>query len=114
MKAVQVLPIYKKGRRDDCDNYRGISLMEHNLKWLEHLILNRIQPFAENDPTDTILPKSQWGFRQDRSTIDAIMINRLLTHNTLMSRTYIYKCFIDLSKAYDRVDRPPFTMGVVE
>mgnify|MGYP000154880315 CR=1 FL=1 len=105
MKEVKVIPIYKSGSRDLCDNYRGISLMEHQLKWLERLILNRIHPFAEDDIADMI-PDSQWGFRKDRSAMDAIMINRLLTTSALSRSTHIYKCFVDLSKAYDRVDRP--------
>ena len=105
IKEVKVTPIYKSGSRDVCDNYRGISLMEHQLKWLERLILNRIQPFAENEINDMI-PDTQWGFGRDRSAVDAIMINRLLTTSALARSTHIYKCFVDLSKAYDRVDRP--------
>ena len=104
LKAVKVCPIFKKGSRNDCDNYRGISLMEHKMKWLERIILNRLQPYAESDPTGTMLPQTQWGFRKDRSAVDAIMINRLITNNAMVSKTHIYKCFIDSSKAYDRVD----------
>jgi len=106
MKEIKIIPIYKKGSRDDCDNYRGISLMEHKMKWLERMILNRLGPFAEKYDSGMVLPETQLGFRQDRSAVDAIMINRLLTNNALISMTHIYKCFIDLSKAYDRVDRP--------
>ena len=106
LKDIKVLPIFKKGSRDLCDNFRGISLMEHKMKWIERLILNRLQPFAEGAQMSAVLPDSQWGFRKDRSAVDAIMINRLITNSALSRNCHIYKCFVDLSKAYDRVDRP--------
>jgi len=34
------------------------------------------------------------------------MINRFKTNSALSRNSHIYKCFVDLSKAYDRVDRP--------
>ena len=88
MNKVKVTPIHKSGSKDLCDNYRGISLMEHQLKWLERVILNRIKPFAETNIAD-IISVTIWGFCRDRSAVDAIMINRLLPTSALSRSNHI-------------------------
>ena len=45
LRDVIITVLYKgKGLRDNCDSYRGISLMSHKEKLLERLILNRLKP----------------------------------------------------------------------
>jgi hypothetical protein len=51
------------------------------------------------------IPESQCGFLPGRSTVDAILVSRLLASNALERDIKLFKCFIDLTKAYDRVDR---------
>ena len=72
-------------------------------KALEKLILNRINKYLNSNPD--ILIETQYGFCADRSTTDAMFINRLVTASAKYRNTPIYKCFIDLTKAYDEVDR---------
>ena len=38
------MPVYKKGDRTDCSNYRGISLA---YKILSNIVLSRLTPYAE-------------------------------------------------------------------
>jgi hypothetical protein len=59
-------------------------------------------PYAE---ANKLMPESQHGFRPDRSTVDAIFVSRLLSSSSLEMQRPLYKCFVDLTKAYDKVDR---------
>ena len=65
-KDAIIVPIFKKGRRKECGNYRGISLLSTAGKILARIILNRI----EEKMCTLILPETQCGFRRNRSTID--------------------------------------------
>ena len=57
-----------KGSRKECDNYRGISLLSIAGKIMAHITLNRL-----NDKiTPHVLPETQCGFRNNRSTMDMV------------------------------------------
>ena len=51
-KETIIVPIYKKGDRDRCENYRGIALGNASYKILANIILEKIKPFIE---------KNYWG-----------------------------------------------------
>ena len=64
--------IFKKGRRNNPSNYRGISLLSNLGKVLSSGILNtRIVRWVEEK---FILSESQAGFRKGRSTVDHILV----------------------------------------
>ena len=52
-----------------------------------------------------VLPEEQRGFRPNRSTIDMMFVIRWLQELALRKRIPLYVCFIDLTKAYDSIDR---------
>ena len=60
-----MVPIYKKGDKTDCNNYRGISLLPPTYKILSNILLSRLIPYAEEVTED-----HQCGFRRNRSTTD--------------------------------------------
>ena len=66
-----IVPIYKKGDRTDCNNYRGISLLPTTYKVLSNILLSRLIPYAEE-----VIGDHQWGFRCNRSTTDHIFCIR--------------------------------------
>jgi len=66
-----IVPIYKKGDKTDCSNYRGISLLPTTYKILSHILLSRLIPYVEEVNGD-----HQCGFRCNRSTTDRIFCIR--------------------------------------
>jgi len=66
-----IVPIYKKGDKTDCANYRGISLLPNTYKILSNILLSRLIPYAEEVTVD-----HQCGFRRNRSITDHIFCIR--------------------------------------
>ena len=56
-----------------CQNYRTISLISHPSKVMLEILLNRLQPQAEE-----IIAEEQAGFRMGRSTTEQIFNLRVL------------------------------------
>lgn len=102
-KDVLLVILHKSGVKDVCDNYRGLSLINSMGKLLEKMIQVRLQNYANK--TENCIPTSQFGFMTGRSTVDAIYISRSISSSALEHGVPLYKCFVDLQKAYDRVDR---------
>ncbi|XP_038074903.1 uncharacterized protein LOC119742800 [Patiria miniata] len=66
MCDAKIVTLYKnKGDRNDCNNYRGISLLSTVGKVFTRVALIRLQLLAER-----VHPESQCGFRAARSTVD--------------------------------------------
>ena len=46
-KESVIVPIHKKGDKTECNNYRGISLLQTTYKILSNILLSRLIPYAE-------------------------------------------------------------------
>jgi hypothetical protein len=66
-----VLPVYKKGDKTDCSNYRSISLLSTTYKILSNILLSRLIPYTEE-----IIGDDQCGFQCNRSPTDHIFCIR--------------------------------------
>jgi hypothetical protein len=65
------LPIYKKGDKTDCNNYREISFLSTAYKILSNILLTRLTP-----QVNEIIGDHQCGFRRNRSNTDQIFYIR--------------------------------------
>jgi len=65
------VPIYRKGDKTDCSNYRFISLFPITYKILSNILLSRLTPYAEE-----ITRNHHCGFRRNRSATDVIFFIR--------------------------------------
>ena len=43
------VPLYKKGDKSDCGNYRGISFSPTTYKFLSNILLSRLTPYAKEN-----------------------------------------------------------------
>jgi len=103
-KDALIVHIFKrKGDRSVCDDHRGISLLSIPGKILARIILNRLSKHV-NDIG--ILPEGQCGFRAGRGTIDMLFTARQLQEKCREQQCDLFAVFVDLTKAFDSVDRP--------
>ena len=92
----------KKKDQTECGNYRDISLVAHAGKILLKTIARRLSEYRERVG---ILPEEQSGFRPNRSTADVMLVICRLQELARKKKIPPYVGFIDLTKAYDSVDR---------
>ena len=92
------IPLPKSPKAVRCEDHRTISLISHTAKIVLNLIKTRIAPIIEQQLSD-----SQYGFRTGRGTRDAICQLRIMMERCLEMQKTLYICFIDYTKAFDRV-----------
>ena len=77
---------------------QNTSLIRHPSKVRLKIILNRLQPQAEE-----IIAEDQASFRAGRSTTEQIFNLRILCEKYLQHQLNLYYVFIDFKKAFDMV-----------
>ena len=92
------MPLPKSSKAVRCENHRTISLISHTAKVVLDLIKSRIAPIIEQQLSD-----SQYGFSAGRGTRDAICQLQIMVERCLEMQKTLYICFIDHTKAFDRV-----------
>lgn len=107
----KICSLYKgKGEVDDPNSYRGIALQQSMFKCLTKLINNRIITNVLHS-----IPKEQFGFLPQKSTIQAIHIFISDINSALKEdKTSLYACFVDFEKAFDNVDRNLLNQKLIE
>jgi hypothetical protein len=96
-KAILVT-IPKKGDLTECKNYRTIALTSHLGKVMMKILTKRLEEQLEEHMAD-----EQAGFRKERSTIQQILMLRLIAETAKRKSRMVYNCFIDFQKAFDSV-----------
>ena len=89
------VPIYKKGDKQECGNYRTIALISHASKVLLRIIQRRL---------DVFLIPEQAGFRRGRGTRDHIANLSWMMEKAREHQRDLHMCFINYKKAFDCVD----------
>lgn len=101
-KIARIFPIHKKGNIEDVGNYRGVSLLDVGYKILTMIMAKRLGKWLDQEEK---LTEAQAGFRRKRGTIEQIFILNTAIGNRLKKKGKIYTAFVDLKKAFDKVDR---------
>ena len=99
--AIMIILYKSKGKKDICGNYRGIALLCVVGKVLSRIMLSRLITHIAN----IVLQESQCGFRSGRGTADMIFSARQLQEKCREQHVGLYQVFIDLTKAFDTVNR---------
>lgn len=101
LKITKVSPLYKKGNRDTVDNFRPIAIVPLIGKIFEIIIKSRLIMYFENL---SVFSKSQFGFREHKSTLSALMEIVESVVEGLDEGTYSTATMCDLTKAFDCVN----------
>ena len=97
----RLVPIYKgKGDKKDCSNYRGISLSSVVGKIYGRELIEKVKNITNN-----LIGEEQCGFRDGRGCVDQVFTLKILAEKYSEKKKDIFACFLDLEKAYDRVQR---------
>jgi retron-type reverse transcriptase len=89
--------LFKKGLRKLAANYRGLSIGANMSRIIAKIIINRLKKAYEKH-----ISEAQYGFRQNRSTNDAILVVKSVIEKYGETLIVVY---IDLTAAYDHVPR---------
>ena len=101
LKHAKIIPIFKEGDDTDPSNFRPISLLSIFNRIFEKMMCNRIKRFFDKHD---IFFKSQYGFREKRSTDHAILDIVSKIQKNMDNGMFSCGVFIDLQKAFDTVD----------
>ena len=89
-----IIPIFKKGDRKHCTNYRGISLLS-----LPDKIYAKCRKRKCREIVESKLEDGQCGFSPGRSTTDQIFTLKQIFEKSWEYAKDLYACFVDLEKA---------------
>lgn len=99
-KQAAIFPIYKKGSREDCSNYRPIALLSVLGKLMDAMVTARLDDWLE---TNDKLSDLQWAFRRDRGPTDLVWLVSEVCERRREEGLQTFLCAIDVTKAYDTV-----------
>ena len=96
------MPVPKKGDLSDVNNYRGITLTSIFSKLYSQILDTRLRSWAEENK---IINDNQFGFRENKSTVDCLYILQAIVNRQLNEKRKLYCAFVDFKKAFDLVYR---------
>jgi hypothetical protein len=97
-KAANIVPVFKKGVKNDITNYRPISLLPVAIKIMERCIHSYVYNIVKND-----IFQNQHGFMARRSTTSQLVEFYNNIYNNCDNKTQSDVIFLDLKKAFDSV-----------
>jgi hypothetical protein len=98
LKTSRIVPIFKSGNRNCCDNYRPISLVSTLAKILEKIVSVKLTNYLQ---INKLLYEHQYGFQKGKSTEHNLIHVVNFIGNALNKGNYCIGIFIDLRKAFD-------------
>ena len=100
-ETAKIVPIFKKGNREDPSNYRPISLFTCFSKIMEKLIHKRLMSFLNKHK---VIQKHQYVFQSNVSTNHALIDVVSDCFDNINNSQYTGLIFLDLTKAFDTVN----------
>ena len=94
------IPIPKKGNPKECSNYGTTAVTSHASKVMLKILQARLQQYVNWE-----LPDVQSVFRKSRGIRNQISNMHWIIEKAREFQKNIYFCFIDYTKAFDRVDQ---------
>jgi hypothetical protein len=102
-KSAIISPLYKgKGNIDECDNYRGISILQPIIKVFERVLAAQVVSYFEKNG---LFCSAQHGFRSNHSCETALQCILDDWKTFLFKREIVFSLFIDFKKAFDLINR---------
>ena len=96
-----IIPLQKPGEpKGELKSLRPVVLLNSIRKVFSLVVLERVR-----EQVDNYLPASQSAFRKGRSTANVVFAKRVLTNMVQDKVTELHILGIDLSRAFDTVDR---------
>ena len=101
LKTAEVVPIFKKGERELCSNYRPISILNPFAKLFERCLLDQLNNYFVSN---NLISPNQYGFKKNCSTNEAVLdiCNKLL--DNMDKKLITCSIFLNLRKAYDTIN----------
>ena len=100
LKKTTIVPIYKRGNKEDFNNYRPISISSNLSKIIERAFLDRLEEFIK---LNNIINKNQFGFLKKIGTDEAFASLFKEVYENINKGLLTLIVFFDLSKAFDSV-----------
>ena len=98
-KEANVIPLYKKGKKSDINNYRPVSLLPCLSKILEKIVFKHLFNYLRDQ---NLLTPHQSGFRPGDSTLNQLSYLYHVFACALDCKKSVQIVFCDISKAFDR------------
>jgi len=89
-KGSVIVPLYKKGDKTECSNYRELPNQKTTYKILSNILLSRLTPYAEE-----IIGDYQCGFQRNRSNADHILCIGQIFEKKWEYNETVHHLFID-------------------
>jgi len=103
-----IVPLFKKGDKMKCENYRGIMLLNVTYKILSNVLLERLKEYSEE-----ILGEYQCSFRPQRSIRDQLFVVRQILEKFYAHDIDLRLLFIDFKKAFDSINQEKLLESLV-
>jgi hypothetical protein len=103
MKLNKVIPLFKKGDKEDLNNYRPIAMSSSVSKIYEKIFLNRLENHLQ---VNNYVSPQQHGFQKGKSTLTALYDFVEIVYNSLEAREKLNVILYDFSNAFGTLYPP--------
>jgi len=100
-KIGEVIPVFKKGSKSYCANYRPLTMLNLNSKILESIVWDSLDKHLE---MHSLVHSNQWGFKKSISTESLLVYLTETWEKAIDTGHKVGVLFIDFKKAFDTVD----------